>query len=103
MKKPLPCGECTKPILESANYPVWELFQDISSQARIAGLGGFVGYDYSGLETLLRIHHFPEEDWFLVLDKLRAITSVTQKIVKRQQEEQRAAQAAKASQHKRKH
>jgi len=48
----------------------------MSSQARVAGLGGFLGLDFGSLEIVLRARQVPECDWIFVLDKLTLLTTI---------------------------
>lgn len=58
---------------------VWDLFSDVASQARMAGLGGVVGFDYAALPFLFHVHQIPETDWWITLRKLQVVFAVALK------------------------
>jgi Phage related hypothetical protein (DUF1799) len=76
---PTPCGPCKKPVLASANHVAWEVFQEMSSQARVAGLGGVIGFDYQSLPFVFGIHQIGSEHWYETYLKLLRVWAVAMK------------------------
>jgi|SRR5688572_9564802 len=79
MGRTTPCGTCPKPLLEPRNEWVWAVFMKMYSQARIAGMGGFIGFDYSALQFVLKVEEVPEELWSYITDKLELIAEIAKK------------------------
>lgn len=75
--KETPCAVCPKPLLDPSNELVWELFnKHIVSQVRAGGMGGFIGFDYTAIEVLLRTYSVPTDEWFIWLDKISVLTKI---------------------------
>lgn len=67
------------PILEEGNVEIWKVFEILHTQARIAGLGSFVSFDYGPLSMIFKAMSIPESEWIFALEKLNAITNVALK------------------------
>jgi hypothetical protein len=80
LKRQTPCGPCEKPYLDPSNYSAWELFQELTSQARSGGMAGILGFDLNVLPVMFRFHGIPEEEWFCYYYKLARTWAVASKI-----------------------
>lgn len=78
MKRDTPCGGCPKPMLDPENVEVWKVFELIHSQARVAGMGGFISFDFAALPVVLRALFIPESEWVFILEKLAVIQQKAQ-------------------------
>lgn len=79
-KKRTPCGPCQKPILLLENETAWMIFEATTTQLRIAGMGGVLGFDYSSLPFLFATYGVPETEHLILLQKLNAMYQVALKI-----------------------
>jgi hypothetical protein len=70
------------PVLEPENITAWTIFQTLMTQFRTAGLGGFVGFDYTVLPFLFKAHDVPESEQFLMLDKINLLSQLAHKYFK---------------------
>ena len=52
-----------------ANWPAWQLFQGLSTQWRVAPMGGLLGLDYTAVHAVLQIKQLPSR----LFDDLRHI------------------------------
>jgi hypothetical protein len=72
-----PCALCPRPVLDESNFLVWEIFaKHMQHQARVAGLGGFIGFDYGALPVLFDAYGVPQCERMILLDKLSVITRI---------------------------
>jgi hypothetical protein len=60
------------------NHEVWKVFELIHSQARTAGLGGFISFDFSALPFILTTLFIPKSQWIFVVEKLAIIQQKAQ-------------------------
>ena len=64
-------------MLDLNNELVWEIFsKHLASQARVAGLGGFIGFDYASLPSLFAAYEVAESEWFIYFDKISVLAKV---------------------------
>lgn len=71
-----PCQVCPKPFLASANETAWEIFRHMLTQARVAGMGGVTGFDYSCLSVLFESFEVDLNERPIMLEKLQILGSV---------------------------
>lgn len=74
------------PSLHPVNYLVWEVFEYLRTQIRVAGMGDFVGYDFSLLPLILEARGIPKYEWADILEGLTVINNTSLKIVRESQE-----------------
>jgi hypothetical protein len=46
------------------------------SQARTAGMGGFLGFDYASLPVVFAAKDIPQWEWIFYLEKLNAVQAI---------------------------
>ncbi len=85
----LPCWarECPKPILMPENEIVWGIVMHLMSQARVGGMGGFVGFDYGALPMLLEAYDIPKNHWQFLLDDIRMVGEIASKFFNAKKED----------------
>ena len=58
----------------------WDIFKLLQTQGTFSGMSGtFTGFNYAGLDTLLRAYQIPESEWVFVLEKLLILTTLAAK------------------------
>lgn len=55
------------------NGPVLEVFSRVSTQWRVAGMGGYVGLDYTALYRVMDEMGYRGPDWLQMLDDIAAM------------------------------
>lgn len=66
------------------------MFQILQSQARVAGMGGVLGVDFTAIEVVLRMYDVPEEDHFVYFSQLVEVFNVASSIWNRPKEGKRS-------------
>jgi hypothetical protein len=66
-------------LLLPDNEWLWDVFSILSSQMNVAGMGSFVGFNYSALYFILKAKDVPESMYEYVLDKLTLLTPIASK------------------------
>jgi hypothetical protein len=79
--KETPCALCEKPaVLDPENVLVWEMFNlHLASQARVGGMGGFLGFDYSVLPLLFQAYEIAPFEWSVYLEKIAILSRIAVK------------------------
>lgn len=72
-----PCRTCPKPILLPINFWFWEVYLSLLGQARTAGFGGFVGFDFTAMRFILEAMDVPREKWYVAIELANMLTGVT--------------------------
>jgi len=81
---------CPKPVLFHANQLVWEMFQVLQSQARVAGMGGILGVDFTAIDFVFRMYEVPAEDEFIYFTQIVEVFNVATSIWNRPKEGKRS-------------
>lgn len=58
------------------NEWIWEIFQRLQTQARVAGFGTFTGFDLSAIRFLLEVYNVPKSRWLEAVELLDMITAI---------------------------
>lgn len=73
------------PDLHPENEIIWEVFSYIRSQVLTSGMGGFAGFDFSLVPTVLTALQVPLYQWVDVLDGLNSINLVAQRVMREEE------------------
>lgn len=63
------------------------MFTTLASQARVAGMDSFTGFDYASLSFILRVKEVPEELWPYAFEKLETLSSIAMKFWNKKRED----------------
>lgn len=63
-------------MLAEENHTVWTIFQHLVTQARVAGMGGVTGFDYSALPVLFAAYDVPTCEWQFYMEKLLELSQI---------------------------
>lgn len=70
---------CPKPILDEENVAIWNIFLFLQSQIKTGPMGGFLGFDLSALDMLLKANEVSECEWPFALEKIAILTMIASK------------------------
>jgi hypothetical protein len=73
-------------LLDPRNEWLWDVYNSLVTQSRVAGLGGFSGFDYSALPFILKAKGVPESLWAQVLETIEMLTPLALKYWNRKDE-----------------
>lgn len=62
------------------NWPTWKLWAEMSSQWRVAGMGGLIGLDYAPLFMRMDRMRLDEDTYELMFADIRAMESAVLEI-----------------------
>jgi len=79
MNKETPCGTCPKPILDHENVQVWELYQVLSGQLIIGGMGTIIGLNFPAIHFVFEVYDIPRELWMTYFERLIVIDNAVGK------------------------
>ena len=68
-----PARSLRAPRLFPENRDAWDVFLRMTTQARVAGMGGVVGFDYTPLPFVFRMVGVGRDDWAETFEKVRAL------------------------------
>lgn len=60
----------------AANSVAWTIFQHLTTQAKVGGMGGVFGFDYSALPVLFTAYSVQECQWANYMEKIHVLSSI---------------------------
>lgn len=70
------CASCPRPFLMEGNEMAWEMFNILSTQLRVGGMGGIFGVELTMFPALCDIKQIPPSEREILLDKILIIIPI---------------------------
>ena len=77
-----------------SNYFAWELYQKLSGQVIVAGMGEVLGINFLAIDFIFNLYEIEQSERLILFEKILAIDTVRCK--ERSQQIQRQVEAAKS-------